>query len=68
MHKLRNQNHKEILERVMNIIPPGYKDPIFKNMKRKTRQFCSSKHWNEDEIRKEIESDNWYYNPIFFRE
>ena len=68
MHKLRNTQHKEILERIMEIIPPGYDKPIFKNMKRKIRVFYQQYNWNEDIIRKKIEDDSWFYSCIFFND
>lgn len=68
MHKLRNKQHQEILARVLQIIPPGYKEPIFQKMKRRTRQFCASRKWDEDQIRKEIEDDTWFYSCCFFDE
>lgn len=68
MHKLRNEGHKAILERVLNIIPPGFSEPIFKQMKKKTRQFCSLYGWNEYKIRNLIETDAWEYCWPFFNE
>jgi hypothetical protein len=68
MHKLRNRQHQELLERIMKIVPPGYKEPIFMNMKHKIRQFCSAFNWNEDDIRKRIGDDTWFYHPIFFKD
>jgi hypothetical protein len=68
MHKLRNTKHRKILERVLDIIPPGFKEPIFKQMKRKTRQFCALYGWDETRIRKMIEDDTWGYCWPFFNE
>ncbi len=68
MHKLRNKEHKAILERILDIIPCGYNEPIFRQMKRKTRKFCSLHEWNEDEIRNLIETDTWFYCWPFFNE
>jgi len=68
MHKLRNEEHKAILERILDIIPRGYNEPIFRQMKRKTRQFCSLHEWNENEIRNLIETDTWAYCWPFFNE
>ena len=68
MHKLRNKQHQEILARVMQIIPPGYKEPILQKMKRRTRQFCASRNWDERRILEEIENDTWFYSSYFFDE
>ena len=66
MHKLRNTAHKEILERVLNIVPPGYTESPFKKVKRRTRVFCACYKWDETKIRKLIESGDWFYCWMFF--
>lgn len=66
MHKLRNTNHKEILSRILEIIPLGYKDPILEQMKRKTRRFCAFYGWDEGEIKKILTKDEyWVYRWPF---
>ena len=68
MHKLRNTKHRKILERILDIIPPGYSEPIFKKMKKRVRRFCASYKWDEHRIRYLIEKDIWYYCWPFFDE
>ena len=50
-----------MLERILDIIPPGFRDPIFRKMKRRTRQFCALYGWDETRIRNIIENDTWGY-------
>ena len=68
MHKLRNTKHKEILERVLNIVPTGFEESPFSKMKKRTRMFCASCEWNENKIREYIESGDWIYSWVFFSE
>ena len=51
-----------MLERIINTIPDGYKEPIFKQMKRKVRRFCARYNWDETKIRDILlKSDDWTY-------
>jgi hypothetical protein len=42
MHKLRNTRHKEILERIFDIIPSGYNESPFKKFKKEQECFVHS--------------------------
>lgn len=68
MHKLRNTKHKEILERIFDIIPSGYNELPFKKFKKRTRMFCALYKWDETKIRKLIENGDWSYCYIFFND
>lgn len=68
MHKLRNIEHKRVLENVLNIIPEGFSESPFKKSKKKTRRFCASYKWDETKIRQLIECGDWIYCSMFCNE
>lgn len=68
MHKLRNTEHKKVLENVLNIIPNGFNESPFIKMKKRTRMFCASYKWDETKIRQLIECGDWIYCSMFCNE
>ena len=68
MHKLRNIEHKRVLENVLNIIPEGFSESPFKKSKKRTRMLCASYKWDEAKITELIESGDWIYCSMFYCE
>jgi hypothetical protein len=58
MHKLRNTKHIEMLNSMLNIVPPGCSQPL---SKRTMRILLQVHKWNKKEVLKEIENDEWWY-------
>jgi hypothetical protein len=58
MHKIRNTKHKEALESLYGIIPPGHAKPL---SKAKLRYLLVRHNWEPWTVKDLIEKDEWWY-------
>ena len=58
MHKIRNTKHKEALDSLYGIVPPGCSDVL---SKKKLRYLLSRHNWEVWTVRDLIEKDEWWY-------
>ena len=58
MHKIRNTKHKEALDSLYGIVPPGCSDVL---SKKKLRYLLSRHNWEVWTVRDLIKKDEWWY-------